>query len=352
MMKRTIIRHNLKGMRADVRHQKRQQAYMYFKEGKSAYYVSKTLKINERTVYSWFGRFKELGEAGIEENQRGPQKLSNAALTASQFKRLQSDVQDKTPDQIKFDFALWSSKAIQEYVQRKMGITICRRTARRYMNKLGFTYKLPERRAREQNQVQVNQWLNETYPKIKRKAKRNGAIIMWADETANMAGGERRAGYSPIGKPPILKAPDKRRIRCNSISAISNKGDLEFMFFQGGMNADIFKDFCSRLISSKDKPVYLIVDNLKVHHANVLKPWFEEKAHSNGFQIYYLPSYSPELNPDEYLNRDLKAHLAEKRIPNSSKALEKAVKKHLLFRKINKDAVKRLFQKPEVSYAL
>ena len=99
------------------------------------------------------------------------------------------------------------------------------------------------------------------------------------------------------------------------------------------------------------KPVYLIVDNLNVHHANILKPWFAEQTQTNGFQIFYLPSYSPELNPDEYLNRDVKAHLAEKKIPKSSKALQKAVKRHLLFRKCNREAVIRLFHKREVLYA-
>lgn len=345
------IVHNLKESKAEVRNSKRMKAFEFYQSGKTAYYAAKELKINKKTVYVWYENFRTDGENAVKEKPRGPQKQTSAALTPKQFARLEKDVRDKTPDQLKFDFALWSSKAIQEYVQRKLGVTICRRTARRYMKNLGFTYKQPERRAREQNQVQVNQWLNETYPKIKRKAKRNGAIIMWADETANMAGGERRAGYSPKGKAPVLQTPDKRKVRCNSISAVSNKGDLEFMFFQGGINADIFKEFCLKLISSKDKPVYLIVDNLNVHHANVLKPWFEEQTQLNGFQIFYLPSYSPELNPDEYLNRDVKAHLAEKKIPKSSKALEKAVKRHLLLRKSNRDAVKKLFHKPEVLYA-
>ena len=345
------IVHNLKEAKAEVRNAKRMKAFELYQAGKTAYYAAKMLKVNKKTVYVWYENFHIDGEKAVNEKPRGPQKQTSAALTPKQFERLEKDVKDKTPDQLKFDFALWSSKAIQEYVQRKMGITICRRTARRYMNNLGFTYKQPERRAREQNQAHVNQWLNETYPKIKRKAKRNGAVIMWADETANMAGGERRAGYSPKGKAPILQSPDKRRVRCNSISAVSNKGDLEFMFFQGGMNADIFKEFCSKLISSMSKPVYLIVDNLNVHHANILKPWFAEQTQRNGFEIFYLPSYSPELNPDEYLNRDVKAHLAEKKIPKSSKALQKAVKRHLIFRKCNREAVIKLFHKREVLYA-
>lgn len=164
------IVHNLKEAKAEVRNAKRMKAFELYQAGKTAYYAAKELKVNKKTVYVWYKNFHIDGEKAVNEKPRGPQKQTSAALTPKQFERLEKDVKDKTPDQLKFDFALWSSKAIQEYVQRKMGITICRRTARRYMNKLGFTYKLPERRAREQNQVQVNQWLNETYPKIKRKA--------------------------------------------------------------------------------------------------------------------------------------------------------------------------------------
>ena len=320
-------------------------------EGKSAYHVAKVLKLNKKTVYTWFERFRLEGQSGVTEKHRGPQKFSNASLTPKQFKKLEDDVKDKTPDQMKFDFALWSSKAIQVYVKRTMGIEISRRTARRYMNKLGFTYKIPEKRAREQNSDAVNKWLNETYPQIKRKAKRHGATIMWADETANMAGGERRAGYSPKGKPAILKTPDKRKIRCNSISAVSNKGDLEFMFFKGSMNEDIFMEFCEKLIASKEKPIYLIVDNLNVHHAKNLKTWAEGQKEKNGFHIFYLPSYSPELNPDEYLNRDVKAHLAEQSIPQSSEELEARINEHLTNRKNERLSVIKLFQKKEVLYA-
>jgi transposase len=101
------------------------------------------------------------------------------------------------------------------------------------------------------------------------------------------------------------------------------------MFFDNSINADIFELFCEKLIKGKDCPVYLIVDNLRVHRAKVLSPWFDEQKALNKLLIFYLPSYSPELNPDEYLNRDIKAHLAEKTIPKSKKALKMAIQRHL-----------------------
>ena len=133
------IVHNLKEAKAEVRNAKRMKAFELYQAGKTAYYVAKMLKVNKKTVYVWYENFHIDGEKAVNEKPRGPQKQTSAALTPKQFERLEKDVKDKTPDQLKFDFALWSSKAIQEYVQRKMGITICRRTARRYMNNLGFT---------------------------------------------------------------------------------------------------------------------------------------------------------------------------------------------------------------------
>ena len=174
---------------------------------------------------------------------------------------------------------------------------------------------------------------------------------MWGDETSNMAGDYHMRGYSPCGSPGILRAPDPRSIRCNSISAIGNRGDLVFMFFKGAMNTDIFKDFCGRLISEFTQPVFLIVDNLKVHHANILQEWFAQMRKEHGFRIFYLPSYSPELNPDEYFNRDVKASLAEQRIPRNEEELVNAIESHVNCRRKDPEAIRRLFDKAEVKYA-
>lgn len=343
--------YNVKSMSAEAREELRRRAFEGFKNNETAYSVSKRLKVRKTTVYRWYGEFQKRGQEAVLEQKRGADISCHSALSLTQRKQLEKDITDKTPDQLKFGFALWSSKAIKEYVRRKFGIDISRRTARRYMKSLGFTYQCPIRRAKEQNPKAVAEWLETTYPAIKAQAEKNKALIMWADETANMIGAERRAGFAPRGKSPVLRTPDKRKIRCNSISAIANNGELEFMFFDDAMNADIFKTFCEKLLVNRKNPIYLIVDNLRVHHAKILTPWFDEQKSLNRLSIFYLPSYSPELNPDEYLNRDIKAHLAEKSIPKSKHALQSTIQKHLNNRKRDKEAVKKLFHKEEVLYA-
>lgn len=341
---------NLKIATAKARKHYRELALEAFNAGKSIYQTAKELSLTVQTVSNWFRRFSKNKGTLFLEAKRGPAK-GKGLLDASQQRKLTKVLTDHTPDQLKFDFALWSSRAIMEYVQSAFGISISRRTARRYMNRLGFTYQCPVRRARAQNIQAVERWLNDEYPGIKAMATAAKAKILWGDETTNMVGECKVRGYSPRGKSPVLSAPDPRSVRCNSISAIGNRGDLFFMFFSGAMNADLFKDFCIRLLEEQGQPVFLIVDNLKVHHAKILAPWFEEKRKSGEFRIFYLPSYSPELNPDEYLNRDVKANLAERKIPRDLGELKNSIRKHLEARKSDPEAVRRLFDKPEVRYA-
>lgn len=343
---------NVKRMTLSGREALRQQAYEGFLSGRTGWSVAKELHLRHTTVYAWFARFSTAASSAVRERKRGPVSSPLSLLTPLQKRRLRKTVIDKTPDQLKFDFALWSSKAIKEYVHDAFGVDICRRTARRYMAQLGLTYQCPVRRAREQNPAAVEKWLSQEYPSIAREASSCGARIMWGDETSNTVGRIRAKGYSPRGTSPVLNAPAGEYMRSSMISAIGNRGDMMFMFFKDAMNADIFKDFIRRLIHDTPAPVFLIVDNLKVHHAKVLQPWFEERRRKDGFRIFYLPSYSPELNPDEYLNRDVKAHLAEKRIPRTADELRNTIESHLNARKENRENIKAFFRKDEVKYAI
>lgn len=351
MRTKTVKIINLKIATKTARSRIREAAYQEFLKGSSEYATARALNITVQTVSNWFHRFRKNKNTMFTERKRGPEAGHVGLLDSKQRKQLVKVLTDKTPDQLKFDFALWSSKAIKAYVKENFHVDISRRTARRYMNRLGFTYKCPERRFREQNPVAVTRWLEKEYPAIKAEAKKYGARIMWGDETTNMAGDYHMRGYSPCGIPNVLRAPDPRTIRCNSISAIGNRGDLFFMFFKSAMNADVFKDFCNRLIMEFTQPVFLIVDNLRVHHAKILKEWFEQMEKEHGFRIFYLPSYSPELNPDEYFNRDIKAHLAEQKISRSVEELRDTIERHVKKRQNDPMTIRKLFDKAEVKYA-
>lgn len=342
---------NLKSLPRAKREVFRQQAYDAFKAGRTAYSVAKDLNLNESCVDNWYAKFRKEGAGVLTERRRGPAAATNAVLTEEELRQLLKAVTGTTPDQLMFDFALWSSRAVVAFVERKFKKKICRRTARRYLQHLGFTYQCPIRRAREQNAAAVNVWLEQTYPRIKEEAAKNSSKILWADEAAVQVGGIKPRGYAKRGQPPVLRTSGSRSVRCNTISAVGNRGDLMFMTFEGSMNVDIFKTFILQTIKEVGGPVTMIVDNLKVHHARCLKDWLEERRREDSFVLEYLPSYSPELNPDEYLNRDVKAGLAERALPSDSEAVKSAVVEHLSERKRNPEKVRNLFKKAEVRYA-
>lgn len=328
----------------------RKKVYAAFKSGQTKYAAAMKCHVHERTVGRWYAKFAEHGIEAIHGSKRGPKpggekhKLSDLQL--AELKRI---ITDRTPDQLKFKFALWSSKAVKELVSRKYGAQICRRTARRYMQKLGFTYKTPIRLAREQNPAKVEAWLKEEYPAIRKKAAAEKGTIFWADESSVLTCETKVRGYSPKGTAPVLRTSANRSIRCNMISSVSNRGDMRFMIFEGAMNVDVFKDFLTRLNREIKGKIFLIVDNLKVHHARYLTEWLESR--SRMLELFYLPSYSPELNPDEYLNRDLKARLAEQNLPTSKDALRQSVEMHMRKRQSAPDSIKKFFEKDEVRYA-
>ena len=343
---------NVKSLPRAKREELRKRGFAMLSDGASAYQVAKELGIRFQTAYAWKKRLDEAGSDAFVEQKRGPGSSKSARLTPPRLRLLAETVVDKTPEQLKFPFALWSSKAVQEFVRRKFGVDICRRTARRYLSKLGFRYRVPERFAREQRPEAVRKWLTRQYPAIRREARRKGAKILWCDEAAILAGEIKARGYAPRGTAPVLRAPANRGIRCNMISAVGNQGDMRFMVFRDAMNADRFKEFLLLLLKEFPTEVlFLICDNLRVHHAKCLKPWFAEQRAANRLFMHYLPSYSPEMNPDEYMNRDTKAHMAEEEIPSTAPGMETAVGRHLKKRSEDKEFIKRLFHKKEVRYA-
>lgn len=348
--RRTIM--NVKSLPKAKREDLRRRAFGMFERGASAYAVGIELGVRNQTACAWKRRFDGQGPESYSECKRGPVSSKAAKLTTAQCRRLVNVVVDKTPDQLKFPFALWSSKAVQEYVLRKFGVRMCRRSVRRYMSRFGFRNRVPERYAREQRPEAVRKWLKRQYPAIRREARKKGAKVLWCDEAAILAGEIKTHGYAPRGTAPKLRAPANRGIRCNMISAVGNAGDMRFMIFRDAMNADKFKTFLEHLLKEfPEVAIFLICDNLRVHHAKCLRPWFAERRRQGRLFVHYLPSYSPELNPDEYLNRDTKAHMAERTIPTSTPDMEAAVGKHLKRRSADKEFVKRLFHKKEVRYA-
>lgn len=294
------------------------------------------------------GRWLKLPPKNLEVNRGGRKAGEGRHLDADQEKKIQCLITDKAPDQLKLDYVLWTRKAVMELIKQETGIDMPIRTVGEYLKRWGFTPQKPMKRAYEQNPKAVQRWLEDEYPGIKAKAKEEGAEIYWGDETGMRNDSQHERGYSPKGQTPVVRL-NAKRASTNMISAITNQGKVRFKVFDGSMNADILIDFCKRLIKTSKRKVFLILDNLRVHHAKVFKGWLEK--HKDEIAVFYLPSYSPELNPDEYLNCDLKAGVHSGKPARSKEQLKSKVISHMRMLQNKPNRVAKYFEHECIRYA-
>jgi len=326
----------------------RQQAVKLHQQRKKNIEIAAILSIHRNTVGEWIKTYKTQGMKGLKLQTPGRKTGSGRRLTAEQEKQIQKMIRDKMPDQLKLPFALWNRRAIQALIQDQFDIDMPVRTINHYLKRWGFSAQRPIKRAYEQNPKKVREWLDTTYPSIAERAKRETAEIHWGDETGISSDCHYGRSYAPKGQTPVVRR-NANRFSTNMISSITNQGKVRFMCYQGAMNSDTFLKFLKRLVKDSPKKIFLVVDNLRVHHSKPVTEWLERN--SDKIELFFLPSYSPERNPDEYLNRDLKQSISAKPPARNGNQLNKQLRSHM--RNIQKmpDRVKTYFKNPYVSYA-
>lgn len=328
----------------EVLEEKRRLAHRLMKRGMTRAEIGEIVGVHADTV----GRWLKLDSKNLKIDRGGRKKGEKRHLTADQEKAIRRKITDKMPDQLKLNYALWTRKAVMELIKQETGIEMPIRTVGEYLKRWGFTPQKPVKRAYEQNPVAVQRWLDADYPQIKAQAKRENAEIYWGDETGMRNDSQHERGYAPKGRTPVVRL-NANRTSTNMISAITNQGKVRFRIFAGSMNTDIMIDFCKRLIKSAGRKVYLILDNLRVHHAKLFKAWLAK--HKDEIEVFYLPSYSPELNPDEYLNCDLKAGIHSGKPARNKKQLKRKIISHMRMLQKRPRRVEKYFQHKNIAYA-
>jgi len=307
----------------DAQDEMRRQAMRMREElGLSWKAIARVVGVSVGTVMVWVKRYILEGESGLKSKARGRRYLSGRTLTLEQEWQLRSIIVGENPKQLSLPFALWNRQAVMQLIKVLFDIEMPIRTVGEYLLRWGYTPQRPIKRALEQDPVKVGEWLADVYPEIAQRAKAEGATIYWGDETAVAEDGHWIRGYAPVGQTPVLAAPSKRH-GLSMVSAISNQGLVRFAFIEEAMNTDLLIGFMSQLIEDSARKVFLILDNLKVHHAKLVTAWLAE--HKDRIEVFYLPPYSPEINPDEYLNRDFKTVLrSSDRAPDKKVLIQKA----------------------------
>jgi transposase len=312
--------------------------------------VAQIVGISAQTISTYYTRYKKEGKKIFKVKSAGRPKNTGKILSDEQERKIIRKLIDTTPQQLKFKFALWTREAVKQLIKHEIGIDMPISTVGHYLKKWEFTSKKPIKRAYERKDEEIKKWLNEEYPKIKEQAKKEDAVIWWGDETACVSIPSNLKGYAKKGSKikPILTHPAKK-FKINMISAITNTGKTMFSLYDESINVDRFIEFLQKVIDSSDKKVYMIVDNLRVHHAKLVTEWIEE--HKNRIAIFYLPPYSPEFNPDEYLNQDYKRNANKNNIPFTKAQLRKNTEKYMNEISQNEEKVANFFKHPSIAYA-
>jgi len=343
-MEKIDLRTATKEVKEDIR----RRAIRMIRQGHKQSEISRMLGVNKNSVTTWYSNYRKHGTKGLKEKARGHKTGEGRLLTPLQEKEVQNMITDKMPDQLKLPYGLWTRQAIRDLIKREYGIRIAIRTMGDYLHRWGFTPQKPKKRAYEQNPKAVQRWLKEEYPVISKSAKEEKAEIHWGDETGVRNDCQYGRSYAPKGKTPV-KDKMAKRISLNMISTITNQGKVRFMTYKGTMDSSVFIDFLKRLIKGAKRKIYLILDNLRVHHSKPVKEWVEKNE--DKIALFFLPSYSPERNPDEYLNCDLKYGLAQKVAPKDEKQLKRNVQSHMKLLQKNPDRVASYFKHECISYA-
>jgi transposase len=317
--------------------------------GKTRAEAAAAVGVDRRYVGEWVAAVERSGEAALAGGRRGRRPDEQKALSPSQEKKIRGLIIRQCPDQLGLPFALWTREAVSTLIARETGVRFSSRsTIGVYLGSWGFTPQRPRKRATERHEPSVRRWLDHDYPAIARRAKAEGAEIHWGDECGVSNQANYGRSFAPRGKTPVIPRP-ATRFTCSMISTLTNLGTLRFMIFEGALNAIIFLSFLQRLVRDSPRKVFLIVDNLRAHRAKLVTMWVQ--SNSDRIELFYLPPYAPEHNPDEFMHNDVKQAIARGSIPKDKGSMKSGLRSYMRGLQRRRAKVRSFFKPLSVRYA-
>ena len=308
--------------------------------------AARTFAVSRTSIDRWLN-IVELGNiTSLKSKPRGrPKGTCLAPHEAATTVRL---ITDRCPDQLKLPFALWTREAVQTLLAARFGLEVSVWTVGRYLAKWGLTPQKPLRRAYERDPVAVQRWLDEEYPAIERQAKAEKAEIHWGDQMGLRSDHQTGTSYGRRGQTPVIPGTGQR-FRCNMMSTITNRGELSFMVFKENFNGAVFIQFATRLLRLRRRKVLLILDRHTAHRSAEVQAWLAR--HPQQLQVFFLPGYSPDLNPDEFLNQDVKSNALGRQRPATRGEMIADVRSYLHSTQRRPAIVRSYFHAESVRYA-
>ena len=263
--------------------------------------VARMFNVSRAMLFRWQQKYDQGGPVALE-TKKTPGPASR--LSPTQLSKLYAIITGSDPRQLEFDFGLWTRKIIRELIRREFGVKLSEVQVGRLLNKIGLSPQRPLYRAYQQDPERVAEWKKSAYPKIRKLAAEEGASIFFADEASIRTDHHAGTTWAPVGQTPVVITTGERK-SVNMVSAISPRGELRFRVQEGTMNAGKFIDFLKALLDSVPGKIFLIVDGHPVHKAKKVSEFVKEKADGR-LSIFFLPPYSPDLNPDEWVWNNVK----------------------------------------------
>lgn len=335
----------LKGRRSTP--EERLQAVQLLKEGNEAAVVARMFNVSRAMLFRWQQKYDQGGPVALE-TKKTPGPASR--LSPTQLSKLYAIITGSDPRQLEFDFGLWTRKIIRELIRREFGVKLSEVQVGRLLNKIGLSPQRPLYRAYQQDPERVAEWKKSAYPKIRKLAAEEGASIFFADEASIRTDHHAGTTWAPVGQTPVVITTGERK-SVNMVSAISPRGELRFRVQEEKMNAGKFIDFLKALLDSVPGKIFLIVDGHPVHKAKKVSEFVKEKADGR-LSIFFLPPYSPDLNPDEWVWNNVKNDRIGRSVIMSADDLKaKAIGALRRLQKLP-DIVRGFLKDPKLAYIL
>jgi transposase len=307
--------------------------------------VARILGVTRAAVYGWLARLQQGGEGALEARKRGGRKPK---LNGKAIAWLYQAITLGDPRQYRFEFALWTSKMVAELIWRRFDVRLSKASTCRLLNRLGLSPQRPLWRAYQQDPHVVEKWLREDFPRIQALAKAKKARIWFGDEAGLRSDAHAGTTWARKGKTPVVSTTGTR-FGMNLFSAVNRQGEFRFMGVKGRINAGEFIEFLKRLVCGASHPVFLIVDGHPTHKAAKVER--HVKTTNGRLQLFYLPPYAPELNPDELVWNDLKNNGIGRKSIVDLKQLRRDATSHLRSLQKMPRKIRSFFQTKTTVYA-
>jgi transposase len=324
----------------------RKLAIQRFKAGESATEIARSLGFYRTNVYRWLRAYRKKGEAGLNRRKAPGAKPK---LTDAQRQTVRKWIVGKDPRQWGFDFGLWTRKIVGQMILDRFGVHYTLPAVGRLLAQLDITPQKPLRRAYQRDEGAVQQWKEQSYPQLRKRAKRMSADIFFLDEAGFQSDSPLGRTYGLKGRTPIVKTSGRRQ-HVNAISAVNAQGAFWYKTYGGRLNSRVFIHFLRDFLRGRVRPVLLVVDGLPAHKATCVAEYVQSTK--GRLELHFLPPYAPDLNPDEFVWHHVKQNGVSKTPLRENESLVQRVNADLSNIKRRRSLVRSFFNAESVSYTI